>query len=300
MITIEETLVASAIVTALSAGPYLIYSEVFEGARRPLVWLTLCKEDFSLIGVAGNVIKFMTATHLSASSDTEATVVGTGMTADDKTITSASLTVANPIWSATQLSDILLEDYPNIDWLRLNLRNMGSAVMEYLDDSVFDVFSAASGVVTHSTSAGLTYSEVVDALADMENNSWIADETVSPFLIVAPETAAELLKDTSFVDARRYTTYEIARMVEGEIGMYAGCRILKSALLDGYDHAYIVFPNDGKNGPVALLAWKRRMTVRNERSELKGYAYYVASIRANSAVVQAKGVCRITLTTGTP
>jgi hypothetical protein len=146
----------------------------------------------------------------------------------------------------------------------------------------------------------LTYGEVVDALAKMENNNWIADETTSPYLVVAPETAAVLLKDSTFVDARRYTTYEINRMVEGEIGMFAGCRVLKTVLLDGYDHAFIVFPNDSKNGPVAILAWKRRMTVRNERSELKGYAYYVASIRANAAVVQAKGVCKITLTTGTP
>jgi N4-gp56 family major capsid protein len=300
MFTIEETLAATDIVTALTTGPYLIYSEVFEGARRPLVWLTLCKEDFSLIGVAGNVIKFMTATQLSASSDTEANVLGTGMTAADKTVTSASLTVANPIWSATQLSDILLEDYPNVDWLRLNLRNMGAAVMEYLDDVVYDVFAAASSTVTHSTTAGLTYGEVVDALAKMENNSWIADSGVAPFLVVAPETAAVLLKDTSFVDARRYTTNEISRMVEGEIGMFAGCRVLKTPLLDGYDHAYIVFPNDGPNGPVAILAWKRKMTVRNERNELKGYGYYVASIRANAAVVQAKGECIITLTTGTP
>lgn len=300
MITIEETLTALAIDTALTVGPYLLFSEIFEGARRPLVWLTLVREDFSLIGVAGRTIKFLTATHLSASSDDEANVLATGMGAADKTFTDADLEVTDPIWCATELTDILLEDYPNIDWLRLNLRNMGAAVMEFLDDSVFDVFSGASGVTTHSTVAGLTYGEVVDALAKMENTNWTADEGNTPFLIVAPETAAALLKDTDFVDARRYTTYELSRMVEGEIGMYAGCRILKSVLLDGYDHAYIVFPNDGKNGPVALLAWKRRMTVKNERSELKGYAYYVASIRANSAVVQPLGICRITLITGTP
>jgi len=299
MITIEETLVASAIVTALSTGPYLIYSEVFEGARRPLVWLTLCKEDFSLIGVAGKAIKFLTATHLSASSNTEAYVDTSGMGVADKTVARVDLSVGDPIYCATQLSDILLEDFPNVDWLRLNLRNMGAAVMEYLDDSVFDVINAASGM-THSTTAGLTYGEVVDALAKMENTNWTADEATAPFLLVAPETAAVLLKDTTFVDARRYTTYELSRMVEGEIGMFAGCRVLKSVLLDGYDKAFIVFPNDSKNGPVVILAWKRRMLVRNERSEFYGHAYYVASIRANSAVVQSAGICEITLTTGTP
>jgi len=44
---------------------------------------------------------------------------------------------------------------------------------------------------------------------------------------------------------------------------------------------------------VVVLAWKRRLTVKNERYENKAYTYYITSIRANAAVVQADGVARI-------
>ena len=162
MFTIEETLKGSDIDTALTTGPYLIYSEVFEGARRPLAFLTVVKEDFSLIGSAGNTIKFMSATQLAGHTSSESTILATGMTADDKTVTSASVQVTDPIWSAVEMTDILAEDYPNVEWLRMHLRNMGAAVLEYLDDAVYDVFVAASGTVTNSCTS-LDYGTVIDS-----------------------------------------------------------------------------------------------------------------------------------------
>jgi N4-gp56 family major capsid protein len=296
MFTVEETLKGSDIDTALTTGPYLIYSEVFEGARRPLAFLTVVKEDFSLIGQAGNTIKFMSATQLAGHTSSESTILSSGMAADDKTVTSVSVQVTDPIWSAVEMTDILAEDYPNVEWLRMHLRNMGSAVLEYLDSAVYDVFVAASGTVTNSCTS-LAYGTVVDSLAKMENGNWLADERNPPYLIVSPEAAAGLVKDTAFVDARRYTAYEVSKMVEGEIGMYGGCRVLKTSLLDGKAYCFIIFPNDGANGPVALLAWKRRLTVKNEYFAQKAYTYYVTSIRAKGVVVQAKGVCKITQTT---
>ena len=296
MFTIEETLKASDIVTALTTGPYLIYSEVFEGARRPLAFLTAVKEDFSLIGSDGNTIKFMSATQLTGHSSPEATILASGMAADDKTVTSVMVQVTDPIWSAIEMTDILGEDFPRVDWLRMNLRNMGAAIMEYLDSAVYDVFVAAAGTVTNSC-ATLAYGTVIDSLAKMENGNWIADDRNVPLLIVSPEAAAGIMKDTLFVDARRYTVYEISKMVEGEIGMFGGCRVLKTSLLDGKAYCFIIFPNDGANGPVALLAWKRRLTIKNEYSAFKAYSYYVTSIRAKGVVVQAKGVCKITQTT---
>lgn len=303
MYTVEETLAASNIVTALTVAPYLIYSEVFELARRPLVFLALPMEDFSLIGAVGNTIRYMFATHLTAATDTEANIINpsTGMPSSDKTITSTYVSVTDPIFSATQLSDIMLEDFPNVDWVRQHLRNMGLAILEYLDALVEDVIEAGAGV-DYTCSAHITYADITTALARMENGDWIADESNPPFLIVSPESAAQLLNETLFVDSKRYTLYDLGRMIEGEIGMYAGCRVLKSSLLGtagegASDEAFIVFPNNTGHGPVIVMAWKRRMTVKNFYWTKFGYTYYVASVRAKPVIVQSKGACHITIST---
>lgn len=296
-ITVEETLAASNVVTALTTGPYLIYSEVLEGARRPLVFLEVCEENFDLIGQNGNQIQFMKSTQLSATEATEATVISTGQTAGDKTLSAVSVTVPNVIYSAVQLSDILKEDFPKVNWLRLHFRNMGKAVMEYLDADVYTVLAAASGVVTNTTTGTLDHGEVVDTLAKMENGDWITGGGITPFLIIAPESKAGLLKDTTFVTTERYTTYEIANMVRGEIGKFAGCRVLTTSHLDGKAYCFIVFPNNTGNGPVVVIAWKRRLTIKNEYEALKAYTYFVTSIRAKPVVVQALGVAKITIST---
>lgn len=295
-ITIEETLAAGDVDTALTNAPYLIYSEVIEGARRPLVFLEVCQENFDLIGATGNQIQFLKADHLSATSSTEATILASGMSAADKSLSAVSVSVTNAIWSAVQLSDWLKEDYPKIDFLRLNLRNMGKAVMENLDALVYTTLNGASGVVTHSC-ATIDEGEIADALASMENGNWIASVTVTPYLIVAPEAAAKMLKDTTFIATERYTTYELSRIVQGELGKYVGCRVLKTSYLDGKTSAFIVFPNDTENGPVVILAWKRRLKVVNEYEATKSYTYFNTSIRAKPVVVQAEGVCKITQTT---
>lgn len=312
-VTIEETLTASAIVSALTVSPFLIYSEVFELPRRPLVFLSLPLEDFSLIGEMGNTIRGLFASHLAGSSITESQLVNPslGMAATTKSISMWSVSVTDPIYAATNLSDILKEDFPKIDWVRMHLRNLGLAIMEYLDALVADVLEAASGAQTFSASGHMSYVNVTNALAQMENNMWIVDDSNPPFLIVSPDTAALLLQDTLFIDSKRYTLYQLGRMVEGEIGMFAGCRVLKSPLLAGTTvggtpsdvnqgvdtYAYIVFPNDTGRGPVVMMAWKRRMETRNFYWTQWAYTYYVSSVRANAVLIQATGLCKITIST---
>jgi len=295
-ITIEETLAASDVVTALTTGPYLIYSEVLEGARRPLSFLQVAEENFDLIGQNGHTIQFLSATQLGASSITEANMLATGMTASDKTLSAVSVSVPDIIYSAVQLSDILAEDYPKINLVQLHFRNMGKAVMEYLDALTYSTISGTAGIVTYDAGAAMDYTDLTLALSSMENNDWVPDAANPPFVIMAPDQAAILMQSTTFVTSERYTAYELSRIVQGEAGLYAGMRVLKSSLLDGTGLSFIVFPPDSEYGPVVVIAWKRRVTLKNEREETKGYTYFGTTIRAKPVVVQALGVCKISTT----
>lgn len=295
---IEETLASDAVDTALVNSPYLIHSEVLEGARRPLAFLQLVSENFDLIGAVGYTIKFLLASQLTATSITEANMLSAGMVGtSDKTLSMVSVSVPDVIYVCVQLSDILAEDFPNVDWVRLHLRNMGKAVMEYIDAQIETVLAGASSsaITVIDDIATLDYSEVVDAVAAMENIDWIVDPNDPPYLVVSPDMAAGLVKDTDFVSTERYTTYEISKMVQGELGKFASLRVLKSSLLDGTGYGFIVFP-ESTNGVVLTLAWKRRLEVKNERFEKYGYTYFNTTCRCAPAIIQGKGICRLEVT----
>ena len=298
-ITVEETLASTDMTTALTDAPYLIYSEILEGARRPLVFLQVVQEIKDLIGETGNRYQFLSATHLTATKMTESTMLSSGMTAYDKTFDAVDVSVTDVIESAVQLSDFLKEDFPKIDFIQSHLNNMGKAVMEYLDAYVYSVIKAASGTETYSATSGLDYEGVVDALTEARDEDWIPNKANPPVLIVSAGVIGGFLKDTTFLEAARYGPADIATMVAGEVGhLFGGTKVLETSLLAGTGDAYIIFPNN-QNGIVVGLVWKRELKVTNIYVPQNGYTYFNTSIRATPVVVQPKGIVKIAIT-GSP
>lgn len=290
-ITIQETLESQDV----AWGDFLIYSEMIEGARRPLVFIETITEDFSLIGKNGTQIYVPTATQLGATkiSSTIETTLQSAMSTADKTISKVTVAVSVFIYCGVEMSDILSEDYPNIDWVRLNLRNMGLAVMEQIDTDILAIYAAGFGVL--STCSTLNHSAVMSALASMANGKWFPDPNSPPFLIVSPDALVTLKTDTQFFETARYYSGMETALV-GEAGLYAGCRVLVTPSLNGTGNAYIVFPPNSSYGPVAILAWKRRLTVKSDRTENKETTYYYTTARVTPVVTQALGICRINIT----
>jgi len=199
--------------------------------------------------------------------------------------------VTELIFCAVELSDVLSEDMPKIDWVRLNLRNMGLAIGEYIETAVRDLLIAGAGL-TQTCASDLTYTDIVNAIAKQENVNWIAE---TRFLIVCPDSKAKLLLDTQFIATERYTTVELANLVNGEIGKFASCRVLVSPLLDGMPYA-LMFVGDEKFGTVATIVYKRQLTTKSERDEKKETTFMVSSVRVGLGVVQSKGILRFDIT----
>jgi hypothetical protein len=310
-------------------GAFLIYSEVIEGARRPLVFFDTVQEDFSLIGSTGVTIFVPTATQLAATkltSSIEDTISG-GFTVANKLISKVRIDVTVFIYSAISLTDILKEDYPNIDWLRLHLHNMGKAVLEEIDADICSAYGVASSSfydsnasvgqyaydytgpdgfggygaypssVTTMAKSAFDYTAITNALAAMAAMKWMAEPDNPPFLIMAPEDAAKLVQDTRFLLAARYYAGVTPDKLEGEVGLFAGCRVLQTPLLSGTGtrNAFIVFPPNFKWGPVAILAWKRKMRVREMRYEDKELSIFATTARCIPVVIQALGILMFNL-----
>jgi hypothetical protein len=292
-ITIQEVLESANV----NYGAFLVYNEVLEGARRPLVFFETITEDFSLIGATGTQIYVPTATQLTATklTSTIEDTVSAGMVVSNKTINKIVIAVTSFIYSCVSMTDILKEDYPNIDWMRLHLHNMGKAVYEQIDADIASAYAAGYGVYSAVTT--LDYTGLTNSLAHMANNKWMADPSNPPFLICSPQEAATLIQDTRFIQTDRYYNGVSSTNLEGERGVYAGCRVLVTPLLAGLGQAFIVFPPNFKWGPVAILAWKRQMRVREQRYEEKELSIFATTARVTPVVVQSLGIMRIDIST---
>lgn len=290
--TVQEVLTSASI----GWGAFLIYSEVLEGARRPLVFFDTVTEDFSLIGSTGTQIYVPKATQLTATklSSSIETSITSGFTIADKTITECTVAVTVFIYSAISMTDILKEDYPNIDWLRLHLHNMGKAVLEKIDADIRDLYLTGYGVL--STTANLDFNGVQDAIAAMAANNWMVEQDNPPYLVISPATAAYMMKDSKFLVTERYYAGPFPDALEGERGLFAGCRVLVTPLLAGTGNAFIIFPPNFKWGPVCILAWKRKLRVREQRYEDKELSIFATSARCIPVVTQSYGICRINIT----
>jgi len=280
-------------------GAFLIYSEVIEGARRPLVFFDTVTEDFSLIGSTGTQIYVPTSTQLTATklTSTIEDTISSGFTVANKTISKVLVLVSTFVYSSISLTDILKEDYPNIDWLRLHLHNMGKAVMEQIDADIDSLYSAGMGIT--NTVASCNYVAVTNTLAIMAAGKWMAEPDNPPFLIVGPDVAAKLVQDTLFILTERFYAGLTPQSLEGEVGRFAGCKVLQTPLLAGTGVSYIVFPPNFKWGPVSILAWKRKMRVREQRYEDKELSIFATTARYQPVVIQAAGIAKI-VETSTP
>jgi len=291
VVYLEETLKASDIPADLK--PHLVWGEVLEGTRKRLVFMQAVREDSSLIGHTGTKISVPKASQLSASTITPDSIDSSGFSFSDKTITDVDVTIGNVVYSAVKLADILSEDMPDIDWVRLMLRNMGAAIAEYIDGAIRDALIAGAGnTITASTAGTLSYEDIVAATAKLKEEGWFTEENNPPLLFIHPDQEADLLKNTLFVDTARYTAGSVERL-QGEVaGKYAGCRVL---VTDNMTKALalVVAPPNHRFGPSTIFAWKRKLRVKSDREEAYERTLYIATVRYGVKVVQDTAIVLI-------
>lgn len=291
---IEETLKAADLPSDVL--PHMLWNEIILGTAKRRVFRKVVEITNALIGAVGTKISVpVLSTRFSASTASESTIDTSGYTVSDPAVTDVDITIGNQVYVAFRISDILKEDQPKYNWIRILLRDAGRAIAEYEDAAIRDVLIAGAGNTHSAASAGtLAYDDVIDCLKLMKDDSWFPDD-VMPYMIVSPEGEADLLKDTRYVNSHRYAVGNIADLpfaddMQGVKGIYAGTRVLVSDNMVSWA-ALIVFPSPHPEyGSVAIHALKRPLTVRTDREELYGRQLWVASTRYGTAVIQANGV----------
>lgn len=289
--TIEETLKSGDLPSDLK--PHLVYGQVMEGARKKLVFIQAVKEDESLIGSVGTKISVPIMSQVSASTASESSIDSSGYSASTITMTDTDVSIGNEVYAAVKLSKILLEDQPDIEWVRLCLKNIGLAVMEYLDAAIRDaLISGAGNTVDAATSGTLAYGDVASAVAKAKSKHWYPEEGDPFLLFVHPNNAVDILKSTTFTEPSRYTAGELTGIAGNAEPLIAGCKVLETSGMTE-NLALVVAPPTHQFGPSTILAWKRKLAVDSKEEQDYARTFYVASARYGVAVVNADAIVLI-------
>lgn len=294
---IEETLKAGDLPSDVL--PHMLWNEMILGTEKRRVFRDLTQVTDALRGQVGTKISVpILSTRFTAGTISESTLDSTGYTFSDPAVTDTDITIGNQVYVAFKISDILKEDQPKFNWIRILLQDAGRAIAEYEDGAIRDVYLAGAGNSMSAATAGtLAYDDLLSCLALMKIDSWWPGQGVTPVLVLHPNQETDLLKDTRYVNSHRYSVADVGMLASaddlarGEVeSIYADCNVkVSDNMINAL--ALIIFPSPHpRYGPVAIHAMKRPLTIRTEREETYGRQLWVASMRYGTSVIQANAV----------
>jgi N4-gp56 family major capsid protein len=289
--SIDETLKSSDLPSDLK--PHLLFREVLLGAEKRKIFMQLVEETDELVGNVGTKISVpYVSAGFTSGSITADNLDNTGYSATSMAISDIDVSIGNIIYAATKIADVLKEDQPKYDWVRIAVRKMGEAVAETREGDVRDCIIAGVGSTFSSASAGtLAYADVTKAVNKyLKANSWYPEAQNPPILVLHPDQEDDLVNSTLFTDTARYSDAETP--FTGETGRFASCRVLSTDMMTPA-LALVVMPPNVSYGPTTVFAWKRKTLLKTEEEVTYGRSLYVVSERYGVSVVQSAGIVLI-------
>lgn len=282
--------------------PYMVYHEVLTGAHRRSVFLNACLQSNDLIGRDGSIIYVPTLDRdeFTAQTASEEDIDNSGFTKTKLAPSEVKIEIGDVVYNATKISDILREDSPSLDWVRVSLKKMGESVIYKIETDIEAALVAGAGNSLAAATAGvLSYDDIVDGKTLMKEDSYF-DSFDNPFLLfINPEQEGDLLKNAGTYAGTNYgfavdkTRQEIGS-VEMDYNVYAGCKVYVTEVMrDSY--SLIVAPPTHPFGASAIFAWKRHIKSENWRGEQAQYGreVFLLSTRYGIGVTMGNGVCLI-------
>jgi hypothetical protein len=287
---LEETLLAGDLPSDVI--PHMIWNEVLAGVSKRRVFLEAVETTDMLRGAVGTKISVpILSTRFSAGTITESNLDSAGYTFTQPTVTDTDVSIGNQVYVAFRISDILKEDQPKYDWIRILLRDAGRAIAEYEDSAVRDVLIAGVGnSMSAATYGTLAYTDITNCLALLKVDSFFPEDH-SVLLFLNPAQEVDIINSTTFTESTRYAVQSA-----DEIPTKPGNRVVAGCNLRVSDNmtaalALIAMPSPHPQyGPLTIHAIKRPLTIKSEREEIYGRQLWVASIRYGTSVIQANSL----------
>jgi len=257
----------------------VIRKQVEEAARAVLVMKNLVKVNRDLVGSTGRslvVAKRGTITASAVSEGASITKVEPAYTAATITPTKVGVGVEITYEAIEAKQFDLINDWINEAGYALAKKMDSDIISDFLDTTTHSNI----GSVDAATSGVLAYDDVITAVATIRGKNYDPDT-----LVIHPDQAADLLKDTKFINASAYGSRE--PILRGEIGQFAGLKVfVTSQMTSG---KALVF--DSKRASILVI--KRDVTVRRrEEPERDAITLYITQMY-KPYVINDEAVCII-------
>lgn len=146
------------------------------------------------------------------------------------------------------------------------VRQLGMSIADKIDN---DVITALNSTTISYKASALTYEAIVDAVDKFEEES-----EYEKVLFLHPQEITMLRKDPNFIDKTKYGAEVVAT---GEVGMIAGCRIVRSRKVPKVGNKFTNFivclsamTDEGTPTlPAVTIVMKRNIMVESDRDILK-------------------------------
>lgn len=254
----------------------IITRQIEEAARANLIALNTVKVNRDLIGSPARSLIVGTRGTVTAAAVTE----GSAITKVNPSYTPATITPAK-IGVGVEITHEAIEAW-HYDLINGWLAEAGYAMAKKIDTDVLGTLRTSSNVgsVDAGVSGVLAYDDVVGGVADVRGNNYTPDT-----LVIHPNQANDLIKDTKFINASAYGARE--PILNGEIGRFAGLKVFVTT--QASDGTALVYDSN----KAMIVAFKRDLTVRRrEEPEYDSITVYVTQLY-KPLVVHTGAVCVI-------
>lgn len=276
-----------------SLVPKIIWYEIKLGARRREIFMKAF-ESQSFVGVAGDTVHVPVygRDEFTAVSITEDAIDENGYNKTKPTPDSIEISMADVVYVATKISDILLENSPSLGWVRASLQKMGEALTYKREQDIEGVLFAGAGITVAANTGGtLAYDDVIDAIKAMNDQSWYIEE--EPFILFTnTEGKADILKAKTASAPFNQERYQDGKLPFKGFNTFAGCIVATSTVVRDL-FAYVVAPPTHPFGAAAVAAWKRFPKVEKGRDYQYARDVYILSERRGFGVAHPNGVALI-------
>lgn len=240
----------------------IIQRTIEKAARANLVALNTVNQNRDLIGSPARSLIIGARGTITAAAVTE----GSAITKINPSYTPYTITPSK-IGVGVEITYETIDAW-HYDIIQGWLEEAGYSMAKKIDTDVLGTIRTSSSVgsVDASTSGVLAYDDVVGGVADIRGNNYNADT-----LVIHPNQANDLLKDTKFINASAYGGRD--PILNGEIGKFAGLRVLVTT--QASDGTALVY--DSKKA--CTVGFKRDLTVRRrEEPEYDSITVYVTQM----------------------
>ena len=254
----------------------IIQKTIEQAARANLVALNTVRINRDLIGSPARSLIVGGRGTITAVSVTE----GSAITKINPTYTPHTITPAK-IGVGVEITYESIEAW-HYDLIQGWLEEAGYAMAKKIDTDILGTIRTSSGVgsVDADTSGVFAYDDAIEAVITVRGNNYEPDT-----MIIHPNQAQDILKDTKFINASAYGNRE--PISTGHIGQFAGVNVYVTT--QASDGTALVY--DSKRA--CVVAFKRDLTVRRrEEPEYDSITLYVTEMY-DPMVVHSGAVCVI-------